>query len=65
MNVRNLLYWILGAAAMTVGTLILSNYQLVAGADAVTTALSILVSLLAFMLGGLMWIGTAANIKEA
>ncbi len=64
MNVRNLLYWILGACSITLGVLILGNYQIVAGADAVTTALSILVALLTFMLGGLMWIGTAVNIKE-
>lgn len=64
MNVRNLIYWILGACSITVGVLILGNYQIVAGADATTTIMSILVALLAFMLGGLLWIGTAVNIKE-
>lgn len=64
MNVKNLIYWIFGAFSITVGVLILGNYQIVAGVDAATTFLSIFVAFLAFLLGGLMWIGTAVSIKE-
>lgn len=56
--------WILGAVFLLVGGLFAGNLQWLEGTTAASMSLSVILTFVLFLLGGLFWVSAAVNARE-
>lgn len=59
-----LLFWVLGALAIALGTWITTNVEPVLGATPLSVALAVVIGLILILLGGLAWIAVAVSVAH-
>ncbi|MBR9682028.1 MAG: hypothetical protein GOV00_04515 [Candidatus Altiarchaeota archaeon] len=62
MNTKQILQMGLGTLSLLFGVLLISNYSL--GAAVVDTVITFSIAFLLMMMGGFLWVGTAASIMK-
>lgn len=62
-NWRLVLFWILGAVCISIGSMIAGNIGGGLGADYGGSVVAIMISFVLFLLGGLLWISVAIAAK--
>ena len=64
MDSKRLAQLLVGSLSVVLGVLVLANYEIVPGADLVSTIITFLISFLLVAIGGLFWIGTAVGLSK-
>lgn len=59
-----IVFWILGAAMLTLGMLVVSNLEMTLGVSPFSYAVALFIAFVMFMLAGLCWISVAVATKH-
>ena len=64
MDTKRLAQLLVGSLSILLGVLVMANYEIVPGADLISTLITFLISFLLIAIGGIFWIGTAVGLSK-